>query len=203
MIACVSASLLDTLGWFEGVVTDERYHAITNKANWSYRIRDQVEHDASWKQLIPYILLRLKNVEALGPDKFLTYQRGREGGEQRLHSKLSLGVGGHVEVSDDNGEPGPQVLLATAMRELREELNFDGVAQLHAAGYLYHAGDAVSRVHLGVVYVLDTQQKVISSRIPELRSLSWMTLHGLQEQRDRLEAWSQHCLDWLQRSKPA
>ena len=52
-----------------------------------------LEQDESFRQIIPYVVLRCGG-------NYLTYTRGATGGESRLHAKISMGFGGHVDLPD-------------------------------------------------------------------------------------------------------
>ena len=59
-----------------------------------FRVRDSAESDPSFKQIIPYVVFQFRSANRT----FLfAYARGKSGAESRLHSQLSLGLGGHVE----------------------------------------------------------------------------------------------------------
>src|SRR5262249_23881590 len=59
----------------------------------SYRPRCEVETDPSFKQLIPYVILKWG-------DQVFHYQRGNRGTETRLQALRSIGVGGHIRAED-------------------------------------------------------------------------------------------------------
>src|SRR5947207_7977538 len=62
-------------------------------AHLSYRPRAEVETDPSFKQIVPYVILRH------GSDVF-HYTRGKGGTEARLRALRSIGVGGHISADD-------------------------------------------------------------------------------------------------------
>ena len=55
--------------------------------------RDEAELNESLLQVIPYIVIHHM-------DTFATYRRSAKGGENRLHDKFSIGLGGHVNIDD-------------------------------------------------------------------------------------------------------
>ena len=59
----------------------------------SFKPRAEMETDRSWKQVIPYLVLRD------GEDYFLM-RRTKAGGDARLHDRYSIGVGGHLNPGD-------------------------------------------------------------------------------------------------------
>ena len=86
----------------------------------SFRPRSEMEEDPSFKQLIPYCIFRY--VEKQGGQWLFQYRRGKGQGEGRLHSKRSLGVGGHISLDDHLGEGGSPYEEGMR-RELLEELD--------------------------------------------------------------------------------
>ena len=82
------------LGHFQGVSTEvDRYvKNLLVPANISYRPRDEMEQDPSFKQLIPYIIFRHRASD--GTVSLFRYRRGQGNGEARLRSKVSIGIGG-------------------------------------------------------------------------------------------------------------
>ncbi len=106
--------------------------------------RPAMESDPSFKQVIPYLVLRD------GPDWFLM-QRTRAGGDSRLHERWSIGVGGHLN-------PGDADLAGGLAREWREELVAAFEPDYRFVGLLNDDTTDVGRVHLGVVFVADAQR---------------------------------------------
>ena len=58
-----------------------------------FRPRAEAEEDPSWKQVIPYVLLR-------DGERIFLMRRTRAGGDERLHDRYTIGVGGHVNPED-------------------------------------------------------------------------------------------------------
>ena len=110
--------------------------------------RSVAENDDNFKQLIPYILLT--NSQGL----LATYPR--RGTEARLHGSWSLGLGGHINTSDQS-QTDPQTwrnLLYTGLkRELSEEFPSSVPGHTHFLGVINENLSAVGRVHLGVVFL--------------------------------------------------
>ena len=107
------------------------------------------ENDPSFRQLIPYIVVRNRR------GRILCYQR-KNGGEKRLDAKWSIGIGGHVNDGDEEWIHG-------VWREVREELSTVSLhkLKLHGPiGFIRDDSNDVGRVHLGVLYVLDVPDGV-------------------------------------------
>ena len=88
------------VGYFQGFCSEpERYlEELLKPELVSYRPRATMESDPSYKQLIPYVLLCHQDAEN-GATVF-QYTRGKGQGESRLHSKRSVGIGGHISSED-------------------------------------------------------------------------------------------------------
>src|SRR5712691_6090651 len=84
---------------------------LLDPAHLEYRPRGEAEVDPSFKQLIPYVILRH------GGELF-HYTRGSGGTETRLRARRSIGIGGHISAEDANAiDP----YRAGMLRELAEE----------------------------------------------------------------------------------
>lgn len=112
---------------------------------WQFRPRAAVEEDEAWLQIIPYVVLR--------DGQGAVWAYARRGGDGRLLGRRSVGVGGHIEVSDQR-----PTLLDTARvcarRELAEELARPEAADLDPQphGWIHERETAIGRVHLGLVF---------------------------------------------------
>ncbi|HUP48261.1 MAG TPA: NUDIX domain-containing protein [Thermoanaerobaculia bacterium] len=143
--------------------------------------RPQAEVSPEFKQIIPYVAIRN------GEDYFLLKRTARQT-ETRLHHKLSLGIGGHIN-------PDTPTLLGGLKRELEEEVALATPYELHFVGILNDDTTDVGRVHLGAVYVLDAAARNITVRETEKMSGSWVAREDLGELRETMETWSQLVYD--------
>lgn len=155
----------------------------------TYIPRDVAEEDESYKQLIPYVVV--KYVAPSHPNLYAAYSR--TGVERRLHDRMSLGLGGHLTPAD-GVDIDPQGVWWGAHRELREELDIRNstIDDVTNVGWLNDRSDAVGRVHLGIVYVV-TSATVAAARDPagEVRRLHYMTAEMARRlQPDSWENWS-------------
>src|SRR5437764_955803 len=66
---------------------------LLDPAHLEYRPRGEAESDPTFKQLIPYVVLRC------GAALF-HYTRGQAGTETRLRALRSIGIGGHISAED-------------------------------------------------------------------------------------------------------
>jgi predicted NUDIX family phosphoesterase len=139
--------------------------------------RAEVELDPSWKQVIPYLVVRD------GPRWFLM-QRTRGGADARLHEQWSIGVGGHLN-------PGDGDLLGGLRREWREEVAADFEPQPRLVGLLNDDTTEVGRVHLGVVFETDAAGRPVSVRETTKLRGSFASSAEVRAVAARLETWSQ------------
>ncbi len=110
----------------------------------TYLDRPRAEEDPSFKQLIPYVVVR-------DGSRVFLMRRTDAGGDARLHGKASIGVGGHLNPVD----AGSDALLAGLRREWHEELDTDWEPEFELAGLLNDDTNPVGAVHLGVVFVVE------------------------------------------------
>ncbi len=100
-----------------------------------------MERDPSFKQVIPYLVLR-------DGARWFLMRRTDAGGDPRLHGRYSIGVGGHLN-------PGDGGLLGGLRREWSEEVVADFVPEFRLVALLNDDTTEVGAVHLGAVYVAD------------------------------------------------
>lgn len=151
--------------------------------------RADAETDERYRQIIPYGLLRD------GVGRLWCYQR--LGGDPRVLSRHSCGVGGHIE-PDDMADTLSVMCARALWRELAEELaNAPEPFPLTPAAWLYEGHSAIGRVHLGVIYRLDWP--LAGAPVPAAGE----PLHGLGFHAPetiaadpRFELWSRLAADW-------
>lgn len=155
--------------------------------------RPTAERTPAWKQLIPYcIVLR-------GEDEVFCVERLPSQGESRLHGRLSIGIGGHVEPIDG---PVDGIVARATRRELREELHLPPGVTANLSGVLNDDSDAVGSVHVGLVHVVRLPASIPAESV-RVREISKMRggfrgLAGagpLWHDSARLESWSALLLD--------
>lgn len=153
-------------------------------ANHSFRDRALVEEDPSFKQIIPYVLVRHE-------ERYLLTRRTNRQTESRLHGKYSVGIGGHINDTEKPG-PGRNVVEAGLERELAEEIHLGGRrVSLNLAGIISDDSTPVGQVHLGLVFVLETDSAQFSVNEADLMTAEWASLEKLEECLERMETWSQ------------
>ncbi len=194
-VLVVPRALLDEIGMFQGIRTeglDEAVARLLDPAAHFFMDRAAAEEDPTHKQIIPYCVFR-------HGDRVLHYTRGKAGGESRLHAKLSVGVGGHVNPVDmGEGRRGPDAYHAAVSREIDEELAITGRHEHRIIALLNDDTNPVGQVHLGVVHLVDLESDAVTSREDALAELAFAPLGELNGPLfDRLETWSQFCIRHL------
>jgi predicted NUDIX family phosphoesterase len=188
------------LGHFQGFSRDiEKYLAgLLDPAHTSYRPRSEMEEDPSFKQLIPYVIFRYTDVE--GRVHLFQYTRGKGQGEGRLHSKCSVGIGGHIS-SDDNAldEAGhaSAAYQEGMRRELEEEVAIDTEYTAACVGLINDDESEVGRVHLGVVHIFDVATPDVRPRETDICDAGFRPLDEILADTSRFETWSSICLSAL------
>src|SRR6266404_4635119 len=120
-ILVIKRSLFDQLGSFQGLDFEPaRYlNAILSRGNNFFLPRTQAENDPVHKQIVPYAIVAFK-------DKVLYYVRGKKAGEQRLVAKGSIGIGGHMNESDESLFALDEAAYRAGVeREVSEEIKID------------------------------------------------------------------------------
>jgi predicted NUDIX family phosphoesterase len=163
-------------GWY-GLRTSETAPILAAiERDGRFEPRAAMERDPSFKQVIPYLVLRD------GPAIF-HMRRTRAGGDARLHDLWSIGVGGHLN-------PGDVDLAGGLRREWREELVADFLPDFRLVGFLNDDTTDVGRVHLGAVYVADAAGRAVAVRETDKLSGRFATLDEVLAELDRTETWS-------------
>jgi predicted NUDIX family phosphoesterase len=186
---------LEEIGIFDGIRTEGLESAVgrlLDPAAHFFMDRAEAEEDPSHKQIIPYCIFRCG-------DRILHYTRGKAGGESRLHAKISVGVGGHVNPVDmDGGKTGPDAYHAAVTREIEEELDLPEEHEHRIIALLNDDSNPVGQVHLGIVHLIDLKSDAVSSREDALLDLAFTPLDELNGPlMERLETWSQFCIRFL------
>lgn len=193
-VLVVPTRLVHELGYFQGFTADtERYlEELLSPEHTSYRPRGQMEQDPGFKQLIPYVIFR--HVDGAGVSHLFQYTRGKGQGEQRLHSKRSVGIGGHIS-SDDAAEV--NAYDEGMRRELNEEVIIETTYRERCVGLINDDQTEVGRVHLGIVHLFDVEEPHIRPRETDILSAGFQPAGELLSDLDAFETWSKICLEAL------
>lgn len=142
--------------------------------------RPDMESDPSYRQIIPYVAV------TRGGEVFAT-RRLSAGGETRLHGKLSLGVGGHIERVDDDTSEG--ILMRALEREVAEEVAVEHIVSLTPLGVINEEHDEVGRVHLGFLFRMEVTGEVAVRETDKLEGM-WLKISELPKYSGEMEGWS-------------
>lgn len=157
--------------------------------------RGDAEEDPRFKQPIPYVVIRRD-------DEVFVYERLAGGGESRLHNKLSLGFGGHMNPME-GAASFSEVLKQNTDQELAEELYIreEDKQNIVTLGLINDDENDVGKVHIGILSALQLASAAqVEVKEKDQIAGRWMKLSELKEENvyQRLEAWSQFVADILQ-----
>lgn len=163
---------------------------------------NNAEINVEFKQPIPYAIIRKG-------DKIFLYERLKGGGESRLHSKLSIGVGGHMNDLPEeekeligNDYNFNTLLYDNLAREIDEELFLSSNDRdIEIIGLINDDTEEVSKVHIGILVVIDIDKDCeVEVNEPEQLEGRWATVTELLKPEifDRLESWSQIAVHTLE-----
>lgn len=175
----------DTSSDFESVIVNHS----------EYMVRGAAEVNFDYKQPIPYaIVMNEKN-------EIFVYKRGWVGSnawESRLHEKIAIGVGGHIEREDENSE---NILKDSLIREVEEELNVspDMVAEAFPIGYINQDTDEVCKVHLWIGYVVKLKTSNFDLLDGELAHWEFKSFEDLMSM---INSWEYDVEPWTQMLAP-
>ena len=189
LVLVVPRSLvLGRAGWHgvrsEGVA--ESIAAIEHAAE--FRPRATMEIDPSWKQVIPYVVLR-------DGDRTFLMRRTRAGGDARLHDLWSIGIGGHVNPADGG-------LAGGLAREWSEELVAGFVPAFRPVGLLNDDTTDVGSVHLGVVCLAEAAGRPVAVRETDKLEGGFASSADVRAAYDAMESWSRLVVDFLESGVP-
>lgn len=187
-VLCVKRDEIFPDGAWHGFVSDglERYQQVIRTRSF-FMPRAEVEDDPTYQQIIPYVVFRHS-------DRYFLTRRLKASSEKRLRQLYSLGIGGHINPGDlASGDP----VLDGLKREFEEEVAYSGDFDAVLLGLINDESAPVSKVHLGLCFLLEGSTPEIAIReteklAGELLTLEEMRIHYLQ-----MESWSQIVYDRL------
>lgn len=175
--------LIGTTGWRGVMFGDVQPYLDRILAEGAYRPRADVEQDPSWKQVIPYLVLRDRG-------RIFLMRRTSAGSDARLHERWSIGVGGHVNPEDGGVEGG----LA---REWSEEVVADFTPSFRVIGLLNDDTDPVGQVHVGIVCVAEAEGRAVAIRETHKLEGTFVAPNEVLRVYERLETWSSLVYDFM------
>jgi predicted NUDIX family phosphoesterase len=189
-VLVVPTKLFHDAGLFQGLSRDvDRYlPRLLAPENLRFLPRVRAEDDPSFKQIIPYVVLRWR-------DQVFHYTRGQGAGEKRLRALRSIGIGGHINPCDHAAGESPYRL--GMLRELEEEVFLESPYREHCLGLINDDATPVGQVHLGIVHVFDLVEPRVRRRETELIRSGFAPVSELLTAREKFETWSQFVLEQL------
>src|SRR5437867_10589302 len=194
-VLVIRRELFDQLGSFQGLNFEAQKYleAFLSRGNNFFLPRPEAEINPAYKQIIPYALIAFEN-------KLAYYVRGKKPGEQRLIAKGSIGIGGHMNETDESlFAMDEQAYRAGVEREVNEEINIDTAFEDQIIALLNDDSTEVGRVHLGIVHMFKLKEPKVQKREAMITGLTFLTKEELTGRRASLESWSQICVDSLDR----
>jgi predicted NUDIX family phosphoesterase len=187
-VLCVKREDIFPDGAWHGFVSkDLGHHQAVIREHHFFKPRAEVENDPSYQQIIPYVVFRHDG-------KYFLTHRLRASSEKRLRKQYSLGIGGHINPGDlEAGDP----ILDGLKREWSEEVVYDGRFEAELIGLLNDDSSPVSKVHLGVVFLVDGDSPNISIRETDKLAGELLTLEEMRIYYLGMESWSQMVYDRL------
>jgi predicted NUDIX family phosphoesterase len=175
--------------------------------------REQAEKNFAYVQIIPYMIFESHK-------DIFSYQRTKLQGEDRLHGKYSLGVGGHI---NDNDAYIPYHAFFNGLnRELYEELrvtvndvngwnpalykfncllhNIPIQIRATIEGFIYDPSSEVGKVHMGFVmkcrveHDLPTVTNIPFTPEKSMTNAGYQSVEKIKSNLPDYETWSQICI---------
>lgn len=186
-ILCVpNDKLKEMYGEYENKVS-ALINTIVKYGYYDYRYNAELDFGA--RQVIPYVVLK-------NDDKYFVTERIQC--DHRLVGKMSIAVGGHVDIADavesiytiDGAE---NAIIRCIIRELNEETTADLTKGFDVDYYTTFVDDRedVSRVHVCLLTFVKLKDPNVNIKETEKLKGSWMTLDEISENIDRYEGWSE------------
>ena len=195
-VLCVPRTTIFPDGAWHGLVTRGLERVLrTVRAASEYQPRSEVEDNAELQQIIPYCVVRHPH-----DDSYLITRRLRQSSERRLHHLYSLGIGGHVNPSDGiTGDP----VIGGLRREWAEEICCPSPATARLVAALNDDSSPVSRVHLGLVFLVEPTLGFVDVRETHKLEGEVLSLEAMRDRYLSMESWSQLVFDDLMNGAPS
>lgn len=195
-VLCVPRTTIFPDGAWHGLVTRGLERVLrTVRAASEYQPRSEVEDNPELQQIIPYCVVRHPH-----DDSYLITRRLRQSSERRLHHLYSLGIGGHVNPSDGiTGDP----VIGGLRREWAEEICCPSPATARLVAALNDDSSPVSRVHLGLVFLVEPTLGFVDVRETHKLEGEVLSLEAMRDRYLSMESWSQLVFDDLMNGAPS
>src|SRR5574340_1005993 len=194
MVLVSKLETIDRVGMFQGYSLNvEKYATVLlDPPNNLFMNRDLAECDERHKQLIPYVVLRYRN-------SVFSYVRGKKSSESRLIAMRSIGVGGHIEPTDQSlFSSDRDMYLEAARREVNEEVKLDTMYREQVVALINDDSTEVGKVHLGIMHIWDLAEPKVTKREGLITQAGFVRIDELKKNLHELETWSQIALEVLE-----
>ena len=188
LVLVIPTAVFHEAGLFQGLCRDvERYQPVLlDPRHFSFLPRGRAEDDPSYKQLIPYVVMKYR-------DQVFHYRRGQGAGEKRLRALRSIGIGGHINPIDVGSKTDHPYRLGMA-REVAEEVILETPYRETCIGFINDDATPVGQVHLGIVHVFELEEPRVQRREVDLIESGFAPICDLLKELDTFETWSQFVL---------
>jgi len=182
-VLTIASNLIFQNNVWQGVKSDNLdYYLDLIRNNYQFKKRSEIENDPNWQQIIPYILFSFE-------DKFFLYKYLKRAGEKRLVDNYQLGVGGHINPADLEGE-NTDFLAGAGEREWLEEIDYKGrILDKKLVGILNDQKRPVEKVHLGLIYHFIGDSPQISVRETGKMKGELVDLKNLGQYVKNIQGW--------------
>lgn len=144
------------------------------------------ETDETFKQLIPYVLIKNQS-------NYLLTKRNKKQTEVRLHDKMSIGLGGHINPVDSSEKF--DLIIGGLFREIQEEISITDFAYPQFIGFINDDISEVGRVHLGLLFEIETKSSTLDIVEKDKMEGNWASLTDIEASYEHLESWSKIAFD--------
>jgi len=193
-ILVFKTEILKRLGCFQGINLDvDKYlEVILDPTNNVFRPRQEVENDTTFKQIIPYVILKCR-------DLVFRYTRGKYLSEKRLEKKFSIGLGGHIRQEDENlFSLQTSIYDETIKREVNEEVNIFTNYKNQRVGLINDDSNEVGRVHFGIIHLFELEKPFVEKKETSITACKFIPIQDLRQNFSKYETWSQLCIqEWF------
>src|SRR5215217_1245424 len=170
-VLVIRRELFNRLGSFHGLNFEPQKYldAFLSRGNNFFLPRAEAEIKPAYKQIIPYALIAFQN-------KVAYYVRGKKAGEQRLVAKGSIGIGGHMNETDESLFAMDEAAYRAGVeREVNEEIKIDTPFEDKIVALLNDDSTEVGTVHLGIVHVFKVKEPKVQKREAMITGLTFVT----------------------------
>lgn len=159
--------------------------------------REHLENDNSFRQVIPYIAFKNEKGE------FLTYTRTKNANEARLHKKISVGFGGHMDATDvvfneesvlDSHASIKECIKREVIEELGDEVYTKikpSLDKFSISKLIIDDTSEVEEVHMAILIVLSVKSFEVFSEDPSIKMLGFLSKEQIKDIDGDIEPWSE------------